>query len=103
MVRSQSAARPSSRPRSRDGDHVPGNEVGPGSRPPRPGAGRFRRRAGPGGYSALVSEVLRVPPQTFITVDVEDYFREIPGCERYFERLHLPSNLPPNVATLLDL
>jgi len=54
-------------------------------------------------YRDLIAETLDMPPATFVSVDVEDYFHEVPGGEAEYERRGLTSNLPDNVARLLDL
>ena len=54
-------------------------------------------------YRDLVAEELDLGPQTFVSVDVEDYYHEVPGGEEAFARGGLPSNLGRNVECLLDL
>lgn len=54
-------------------------------------------------YRDLVAEELELGPQTFVSVDVEDYYHEVPGGEEAFAQGGLPSNLGRNVECLLDL
>lgn len=54
-------------------------------------------------YADLVAESLDVSSQTFVSVDVEDYYHEVPGGEEVFLRDGLPSNLARNTDQLLDL
>ena len=54
-------------------------------------------------YADLVAEELDLGARTFISVDVEDYYHEVPGGEEAFARGGLPSNLDRNVDLLLDL
>lgn len=54
-------------------------------------------------YLDLVREELDVGAVSFVSVDVEDYFHEVPGGERVFEERRLPSNLARNVESLLEL
>ena len=44
-------------------------------------------------YHELVLEELDVGPTTLVSVDVEDYFHEVPGGEFEFEKRGLASNL----------
>jgi polysaccharide deacetylase family protein (PEP-CTERM system associated) len=54
-------------------------------------------------YVDLVAEELDLGSPTFVSVDVEDYYHEVPGGEEAFVRDGLPSNLARNVECLLDL
>jgi peptidoglycan-N-acetylglucosamine deacetylase len=54
-------------------------------------------------YSELVRSVLEIGGEQFVSVDVEDYFHEVPGGEAAFAAGGLPSNLPRNLELLLDL
>jgi peptidoglycan-N-acetylglucosamine deacetylase len=54
-------------------------------------------------YADLVAEELDVGSPTFVSVDVEDYYHEVPGGEEVFRRDGLPSNLAHNTERLLDL
>jgi peptidoglycan-N-acetylglucosamine deacetylase len=54
-------------------------------------------------YADLVAEELDVGSPTFVSVDVEDYYHEVPGGEEVFRRGGLPSNLARNTDRLLDL
>jgi polysaccharide deacetylase family protein (PEP-CTERM system associated) len=54
-------------------------------------------------YRELVSEELDLGPRTFVSVDVEDYYHEVPGGEEAFHAQGLPSNVGRNVDRLLDL
>jgi polysaccharide deacetylase family protein (PEP-CTERM system associated) len=51
----------------------------------------------------LVAEELDVGSPTFVSIDVEDYYHEVPGGEDVFQREGLPSNLVRNTERLLDL
>jgi polysaccharide deacetylase family protein (PEP-CTERM system associated) len=57
----------------------------------------------PSAYTELVEIALNVGPATLVSVDVEDYFHEVPGGERAFQSRGLPSNLARNLERLLDL
>jgi polysaccharide deacetylase family protein (PEP-CTERM system associated) len=54
-------------------------------------------------YADLVTEELDLGSQTFVSIDVEDYYHEVPGGEEVFQRDGLPSNLGRNTDRLLDL
>jgi polysaccharide deacetylase family protein (PEP-CTERM system associated) len=54
-------------------------------------------------YADLVAEELNVGSPTFVSIDVEDYYHEVPGGEDVFRRDGLPSNLARNTDRLLDL
>lgn len=54
-------------------------------------------------YRDLAAEEFDIGPATLVSVDVEDYFHEVPDGEGEFERRGLISNLPANVGRLLDL
>jgi polysaccharide deacetylase family protein (PEP-CTERM system associated) len=54
-------------------------------------------------YVDLVAEELDLGSQTLVSVDVEDYYHEVPGGEEAFQRHGLPSNLARNTDRLLDL
>jgi len=54
-------------------------------------------------YGDLIAEEIDVGSATLVSVDVEDYFHEVPDGEGEFERRGLVSNLPANVDRLLDL
>ena len=54
-------------------------------------------------YADLVVEELEPGPRTLLSVDVEDYYHEVPGGRELYARGDLPSNLPRNVDALLDL
>jgi polysaccharide deacetylase family protein (PEP-CTERM system associated) len=54
-------------------------------------------------YADLVEEELDLGSTTLVSVDVEDYYHEVPGGEEVFLRDGLPSNLARNTDRLLDL
>jgi polysaccharide deacetylase family protein (PEP-CTERM system associated) len=54
-------------------------------------------------YADLVEEELDLGSPTLVSVDVEDYYHEVPGGEEVFVRDRLPSNLARNADRLLDL
>lgn len=54
-------------------------------------------------YRELVAEELDLGPQTYVSIDVEDYYHEVSGGEDVFQRRGLPSNLARNLDRLLDL
>jgi len=54
-------------------------------------------------YADLVAEELDLGSPTLLSVDVEDYYHEVPGGEDVFLRDGLPSNLARNTDRLLDL
>ncbi len=54
-------------------------------------------------YAALVDHELDTPRGPYITVDVEDYFHDIPGGEGIFAQEGLTSNLQAALEQLLDL
>jgi peptidoglycan-N-acetylglucosamine deacetylase len=54
-------------------------------------------------YLDLVRCELDLGPAQFVSVDVEDYFHEVPGGEAAFAAGGLRSNLPRNLERLLDL
>jgi len=54
-------------------------------------------------YADLVEEELDFGAPTLVSVDVEDYYHEVPGGEEVFLRRGLPSNLARNTDRLLDL
>jgi polysaccharide deacetylase family protein (PEP-CTERM system associated) len=54
-------------------------------------------------YADLVEEELDLGSPTFVSVDVEDYYHEVPGGEEVFVRDGLPSHLARNTDRLLDL
>src|SRR5207244_6016803 len=62
-----------------------------------------RRKLPPVPYADLVAEEIDLGSPTFVSVDVEDYYHEVPGGEEVFLRDGLPSNLARNTDQLLDL
>ena len=54
-------------------------------------------------YADLVARELELGSPTFVSVDVEDYYHEVPGGEEVFQRDGLPSNVARNTERLLDL
>ncbi len=54
-------------------------------------------------YADLVAEELDLGPKTMVSVDVEDYYHEVPGGEDLFAEGRLPSNMATNVEMLLDM
>ena len=62
-----------------------------------------RRKLPPVPYADLVAEEIDLGSPTFVSVDVEDYYHEVPGGEEVFLRDGLPSNLARNTDRLLDL
>ena len=54
-------------------------------------------------YADLVAEELDLGSPTFVSIDVEDYYHEVPGGEEVFQRGGLPSNVARNMERLLDL
>jgi polysaccharide deacetylase family protein (PEP-CTERM system associated) len=54
-------------------------------------------------YRDLVEHELDVPPATFLSVDVEDYYHYVPGGEDQYEARGLPSNLERNLDALMAL
>jgi peptidoglycan-N-acetylglucosamine deacetylase len=54
-------------------------------------------------YADLVEEELDLGSPTLVSVDVEDYYHEVPGGEEVFVRDGLPSNLARNTDRLLDM
>jgi polysaccharide deacetylase family protein (PEP-CTERM system associated) len=54
-------------------------------------------------YADLVEEELDLGSPTLVSIDVEDYYHEVPGGEDVFRRNGLPSNLARNTDRLLDL
>jgi peptidoglycan/xylan/chitin deacetylase (PgdA/CDA1 family) len=71
--------------------------------PPPAAASMLVAAVGPPDYTDLVEEELEIGAATFVSVDVEDYFHEVPGGEQVFTVRSLPSNLARNLERLLDL
>lgn len=59
--------------------------------------------AGRDTYLGLVESELDANSGPYISVDVEDYFHDIPGGEGFYEERGLTSNLEASVERLLDL
>ncbi len=54
-------------------------------------------------YADLVEEEFELGSPTLVSVDVEDYYHEVPGGEELYRHGDLPSNLARNTERLLDL
>jgi polysaccharide deacetylase family protein (PEP-CTERM system associated) len=54
-------------------------------------------------YRDLIDRELDLPPVTFLSVDVEDYYHYVPGGEDQYAARGLPSNLERNLDALMAL